>query len=318
MIRFDTATRVKLYGALKGAFPDSRPTDADLMALSVCVQRAKQRGESLPPELATIDLTAYQEAIAASASELDLPAVETSVQPRTKSDKLRYYWVESKHTRVAPAGFDPFVGELAMARVTLPLSQPKSFNTAIGKILPGDHLIDTVLEANQKYARFLEAPLGRVDLITPARQGVRFGAISILLGYRLPKDPLPFCYILEAGTATGQPKVLYLGKTMDVTINSYSGYQPTPFACPSHAYTGKLTMNGDDPSLLTIRARPVEGGKSQPVYIQIDASFSRQQGDVKNIWPGFLIARAAAIVFMRAHRGTISTNCDQAPPGASS
>src|SRR5690606_5291441 len=121
---------------------------------------------------------------------------------------------------------------------------------------------------NQKYARFLEAPLARVDLITPPRQGVRFGAISVLLGYKKPKDPLPFCYILEAGTATGQPKVLYLGKTIDATINNYAGYQPTPFACPSHAYTGKLSMNGDDPNVLTIRGRPVEAGKSQPVYIQ--------------------------------------------------
>lgn len=318
MIRFDAGTRVKLYAALKGAFPDSRPSEADLLALSVCLDRAQAQGEKLPPELQNIDLKPYSAALKTSAAELELASVETSTQARAPLDKARYYWVQSKHTRLAPVGFEPFVGELAMVRVTLPLSRSKSFNTAIGKVLPGDHLIDTVLEANQKYARFLEAPLGRVDLITPPRQGVRFGAISVLLGYKTPKDPLPFCYILEAGTATGQPKVLYLGKTMDVTINAYSGYQPTPFACPSHAYTGKLTMNGDDPSVLTIRARPIEGGKSAPVYIQIDASFSVQQGDVKTIWPGFLIARAASIVFMRQHRGTISTQCSQPPPGAGS
>lgn len=318
MIRFDTGTRTQLYTALKGAFPDSRPSDADLLALSVCLDRARAKGDPLPSELQSIDLKPYSAALQASAAELDLASAETSTVALAPLDKARYYWVESKHTRLAPGGFDPFVGELTMVRVTLPLSRAKNFNTAIGKVLPADHLIDTVLEANQKYARFLEAPLGRVDLITPPRQGVRFGAISILLGYKTPKDPLPFCYILEAGTATGQPKVLYLGKTMDTTINAYSGYQPTPFACPSHAYTGKLTMNGDDPNVLTIRARPIEGGKSAPVYIQIDASFSAQKGDIKSIWPGFLIARAASIVFMRQHRGTISTQCNPTPPGANS
>jgi hypothetical protein len=318
MIRFDAATRVKLYSALKGAFPDSRPSDPDLVALSVCLDRARAQGEALPSELQAIDLKPYAAELKASAQALDLASVETTTAPRTSLDKARYYWVESKHSRLSPGGFDPFVGELAMVRVTLPKDRGKTFNTAIGKILPADHLIDTVLEANQKYARFLEAPLGRVDLITPPRQGVRFGAISILLGYKTPRAARPFCYILEAGTATGQPKVLYLGKTMDATINAYSGYQPTAFSCPSHAYTGKLTLNGDDPKLLTIRARAIDDGKSQPAYIQIDASFLAQSGDIKTIWPGFLIARAASIVFARQHAGTIQTECDTAPPGASS
>lgn len=317
MIRFDAQTRVKLYSALKGAFPDSRPSEADLLALSVCLDRARRQGEKLPPELQSIDLEPYERDLEASARELDLPAVETTTRPRSALDKVRYYWVISKHTRFAPGGFEPFVGELAMVRVTLPLSRAKTWSTAIGKVLPGDHLIDTVLEANQKYARFLESPLGRVDLITPPRQGVRFGAISVLLGYKNPKDPLPFCYILEAGTATGQPKVLYLGKTMDTTINAYSGYEPTPFACPSHAYTGKLTMNGDDPNVLTIRARRIQGGKSDPAYMQIEAAFSPQKGDVRTIWPGFLIARAASIVLSRLHRG-IPNDCDQTPVGANS
>lgn len=203
-----------------------------------------------------------------------------------------------------------------MARVTLPARSPQAFQTCIGQVLPGDHLVDTVLEANQKYARFLSQPIGRLDLVTPPRQGVRFGAISVLLGYALPTDLTPFCYILEAGTATGQPKVLYLGKTIDSTINAYSGYQPTPFACPSHAYTGKLTLQGDDPVLLRVTSREVEGGTSQAPYIDIQVEFALQTGSVSTIWPGFLIARAASIVLMRKLRGTISTDCDFSPPGA--
>lgn len=317
MIRFDNKTRANLYGALKEAFPDAKVGDQDLVALGICLRRARARGEGLPPALAQIDLAAYASQLDDVSSDLDLPELERASQTRPSGDETKYYWVEAHHVRKTPDGFEPFSGELAMVRVTLPQTYPKSFSTCIGSVEPGDHLIDTVFEANQKYARYLPQPIGRVDVITPPRQGVRFGAISVLLGYATPESELPFCYILEAGTATGQPKVLYLGRNMDVTINAYSGYQPTPFACPSHAYTGNLTMQGEDPKQLTITSRKVDGGTSQPPYIEIDAQFSVQMGPhVSTIWPGFLIARAASIVLLRNLKGTIDKDCDMTLPGA--
>ncbi len=317
MIRFDNQTRGKLYGSLKEAFPDAKISDADVTALGICLNRAKKKQEEIPEKLEQIDLSPYSAELEDAASELDLPELEESSQERPTGDDRKYYWVESHHVRETPAGFEPFVGKLAMVRVTLPETYPESFHTCIGQVLPGDHLVDTVLEANQKYARYLESPIGRLDLITPPRQGVRFGAISVLLGYERSDDDHPFCYILEAGTATGQPKVLYLGKNFETTINAYSGYQPTPFACPSHAYTGKLTMNGDEPDLLRITSRKIEGGTSQKPYIEISTKFSLQRSHVSTIWPGFLIARAASIVFYRQHRG-VPTDCEMATPGAES
>lgn len=316
MIDFDDNTRGKLYGAMKAAFPDAKVTDPDLEALACCLRRSKAAGETLPKELKGVDLTAYEKDLSAYESELDLPPLEKSTVARPSTDKGRYYWAHATHTRETPAGFSPFVGELPMVRVTLPAQVPKSFSTCIGQVLPGDHLVDTVLEANQKYARFLSQPIGRLDLITPPRQGVRFGAISVLLGYAKATDKTPFCYILEAGTATGQPKVLYLGKTIASTINAYSGYQPTPFACPSHAYLGKLTLAGDDPKTLQVTSREVDGGVSKPPYIDVTVDFQLQTGKVTTIWPGFLMARAVSIVLFRRLKGTISTDCTMSTPGA--
>jgi len=305
-----------MYGALKEAFPDAKVTDGDVVALAVCLRRSKASGEDVPDQLKAVDIAPYDAELAKYEADLDLPPLEKGTATRAANDKGRYYWGHATHTRKTPAGFSPFVGEIPMARVTLPATLPQSFKTCIGDILPGDHLIDTVLEANQKYARFLSQPIGRLDLITPPRQGVRFGAISILLGYAKQADKVPFCYILEAGTATGQPKVLYLGKTLDTTINSYSGYQPTPFACPTHAYTGQLTLSGDDPKTLRVTSREVDGGQSQPPYIDVTVEFTLQTGNITTIWPGFLTARAASIVLMRSLKGTIPKDCDFSPPGA--
>lgn len=306
-----------MYEALKEAFPDAKVSDADVVALAVCLRRSRASGEEIPAQLKAVDISAYDAQLSSYEAEVNLPELEKTAVTRAATDTGRYYWAHATHTRKTPTGFQPFVGELPMARVTLPARVPQPFKTAIGDVLPGDHLVDTVLEANQKYARFLNQPLGRLDIVTPPRAGgLRFGAISVLLGYAAPTDTVPFCYILEAGTATGQPKVLYLGKTIASTINSYSGYQPTPFACPSHAYTGNLTLSGDDPATLRVTSRQIENGQSQQPYIDVTVQFQLQTGKITSIWPGFLIARAASIVLMRALKGTISTDCDNTTPGA--
>jgi hypothetical protein len=314
MVVFDTRTEAKLYEVLRRAFPDARLGNADIVALAVALRSAGQSRTPLPGPLASIDLSPYARDLDGAAAKY--PVGGLTHCPRGPQDEFRYYWAKATHTRKTPSGFEPFVGELAMARVRLPDSVPKAIDTAIGGVEPGDHLIDTVFEANQKYQTSLGYPLARVDCITPTRQGVRFGAISILLGYRDENGP-PTCYILEAGTATGQPKVLYLGKAIGTTINAWSGYQPTPFACPTHAYTGQLTLTGDDPKLLHITSRTVNGGTSQAPYIDISIEFTLQTDDVSTIWPGFLIARAAMIVLERELSGKIPKDCPapkEAPP----
>lgn len=313
MLRFDDYTHVQLYSILKSAFPDARISDADLVALGLCLRHGIAHQE-LPPSLERVDLSPYDAELDEVARSLNLPELEKTLTPRRTGDTTRYYWVEAKHTRRNPTGFEPFVGELAMARVTLPQRRPKAFETCIGTVGPGDHLIDTVLEANQKYGRHLPQAIERLDVITPARQDVRFGAISVFLGYAQWEATEPFCYILEAGTATGEPKVLYLGRDLDVTINAYAGYQPTPFACPDHAYTGKLTVEGDEPRRLRVTSRKIEDGKSLGPYIDIDVQFTPQSDQISSIWPGFLIARAAAIVLLRQISGRIDTDCASLPP----
>lgn len=283
-------------------------------ALAVCMKKQRDAGEELPDELERIDISLYESELEEQAQKL--PMAEAYACPRKSTDKNRYYFIEAKHTRKTPAGFDTFTGELAMARVTLDPTRPKKYRTAFGTVAPGDHLIDTVFEANQKYSSHLGYEIERLDLITPARDGLRFGAISAFLGYKNKTDRVPSCYILEAGTATGQPKVLYLGKAPGASINAYSGYRPTPFACPSHAYWGTLTLqNDDDPKRLLISSREIAGGVSKQPYIEVDIRFELQAGNLKNIWPGFLIARAAGIVLGRSLTKRISTDCsDENPP----
>jgi len=142
--------------------------------------------------------------------------------------------------------------------------------------------------------------IDRVDLVTPPRfGGARFGAISVYLGYRPGEGAPPSFYILEAGTATGNAKVLFLGASMDKVIVSYSGYQPTPFAAPTHVYTGKLTMSGDSPSLLQVTSHKDQ--TSLP-YIKLTVSFEETQHPVA-IWPGLQLMEAAAIVLWRQVQG---------------
>jgi hypothetical protein len=311
MIAFNSKTRGQLFRALKGSFPDAKISSNDIEALAVCLQKERDFGDgALPAELRNIDISAYSSQLEERAQSL--PLAQTYTCRRKSTDKRRYYWAKAVHTRKSPDGFAPFTAEIAMARVTLHADRPKSYRTAFGTIAPGDHLIDTVFEANQKYARHLGYEVKRLDLITPARDVLRFGAISAFLGYKKASDPAPSCYILEAGTATGQPKVVYLGKKIGEPINAFSGYKPTPFACPDHAYHGTLTVkNTDDPDRLHITSRKITEGVSSQPYMDVDIHWSLQTGGLLNIWPGFLIARAASIVVARSLTKRIPTDCDE-------
>lgn len=327
MIRFDAKTKGLLSTALQRTFPDRQIQDHDVVALAVALNASPP--PQLPDMLTGLDLGPYRAELGPLAAGYDLTALapgalndptravgQEKIAARAAADKRRYYWCEATHTRHTPAGLDPFVGKLAMARVSLPATGTKSYNTAIGRILPGDHLIASVAQANAKYGQYLPQPIGRLDAITPTRGLMRFGAVSVLLGYQSPRSKAPFCYILEAGMATGQPKVTYLGPQIGQLINKYSGYKPTPFSCPDHAYTGVFTTQPtapDEPKNLTITARKVEGGVSQSPYITISIDFSLQGDQIKSIPPAFLLVRAAYIVWSRLKK--VPQDCDvKAPP----
>jgi hypothetical protein len=295
---------------LRAAFPDAHIDAADVEGFVLALQRRTQLGPEEKAPLSPAALEPYRAALDAFAATLSAGGWSTDGEQRTArhaGDALNYYWAHAKHTRKSPANFPAFEGHLAMVRVRLPDRIPRRFSTPIGTVEPADHLISSVLEANDKYAQPLGYPLQRLELITPPRQLLRFGAISVFLGYR-ESAGLPTCFILEAGTATGQAKVLYLGKTLTTTINRRTGYQPTAFSCSDNAYTGKLTVEADEPVRLQVTARDIIAGTTSAApYMEIDVHFAKQTGDIQSIWPGFHILRAAAIVEKRKLDGLENT-----------
>jgi len=318
-VELSTALRQQLSTLLREAFPDARFDDADLEGLALALQRQDQAGKAGATGCAVQEVLDGSAPADLELCRAELDALARSLSPQLgadhapvsvalhKADPFSYYWARATHTRKdPPEKYAPFTGELAMVRVTLPASQPRRFSTAIGSVDPGDHLIATLAEANAKYALPLTYDLKRVDLITPPRQLLRFGAISVLLGYRDPAG-LPSCFILEAGTALGQPKVLYLGREIGKQINRRTGYSPTAFSCSDNAYTGDLQLEGNEPKRLLVTARDIMGNVSAPPYMELDVAFIKQTGKAENIWPGFLIARAALIVAERKATGLTNT-----------
>ncbi|MEY4577361.1 MAG: hypothetical protein RL701_2064 [Pseudomonadota bacterium] len=295
---------------LRQAFPDAHIDATDIEGCVLALQRRGQLGPEEKAPFAASTLAPYRDALDAFAATLAVGSWNADGEQHTArhaGDALDYYWAHAKHTRKSPAGYAPFEGHLALVRVRLPERTPRRFSTPIGTVEPADHLLGSVFEANDKYAQPLGYALQRLDLITPPRQLLRFGAISVLLGYRSATG-LPTCFILEAGTATGQAKVLYLGKTLSTTINRRTGYQPTAFSCSDNAYTGKLTVAGDEPLRLQVTARDIIAGTTSAApYMEIDVHFEKQTGDVQSIWPGFHILRAAAIVEKRKLEGLENT-----------
>src|SRR4029077_8046228 len=108
-----------------------------------------------------------------------------------------------------------------------------------------DHLLGSVDLVAGKYggADYLGYRPPRIDLITPARAAnTRFGAIAVYLGYRNKADRGPSFYLLEAGTATGDAKMIYFSPSMKPITSVTSYYLPTPFVTMRNTYSGGLTM----------------------------------------------------------------------------
>jgi len=243
-----------------------------------------------------VDLSAYDAQLSALAGQLGLARGQQAVARAMPAAGFRYYDIEAIHDRSIP-DLDPFKGRMSMVRVTLPQTnaEVKDFHTGLGTVVTRDYLYRSVEELKQTYQGLPYSATTRLDLITPARElGMRFGAISAYLGYT--GGATPSFYVLEAGTATGEPKVPFACATIGGGIVAYSGYQPTPFAKKDHVYRGNLTVVGDNPSQLWLTA---EALPHKP-YISLSVTFTETTSP-RNIWPGFLIVRAASIVLERLH-----------------
>lgn len=241
-----------------------------------------------------VDLSAYDAQLSVLAGQLGLARGQQALARAMPAAGFRYYDIEAIHDRSIP-DLDPFKGRMSMVRVTLPqtTAEIKDFHTGIGTVGTNDYLYRSVEEFKKTYQGLPYNATTRLDLITPARElGMRFGAISAYLGYT--GGPSPSFYVLEAGTATGEPKVPFACATIGGGIVAYSGYQPTPFANKGHVYRGNLTVVGDNPAQLWLTA---EATPHKP-YITLSVTFT-ETATPRNIWPGFLIVRAASIVIER-------------------
>lgn len=283
-IALGTEVFEQIRTTIQKAFPDPRNEVTDDLVVAV-VQELRRR--NLP-----------------GTEKLDLPPIPSGPAraPKTDADFPLYVAV-AQHRRVLAMDSSEtfnseFVGHLPTVRVALPQAldyQNTSVSTQIGQVdFARDHLAGSVELFSKLFSPDLGYTPARVDLITPARElEVRFAAVAIYLGYRNATDTTPSCYVLEAGLATGQAAMLYLGKTMDTVIVQPSGYLPTPFASPDNTYTGQLTMLGNEPGTLVIRAN----APNLPFYIEVEVNYESVTSD--DTLPIFLtveaIERVAAI-----------------------
>jgi hypothetical protein len=288
--------RVALSSMLRQSFPDAEIDEQTLLALLLTAYLDDTSEIS-------IDWDRYRDALDGYVAQWGLVMTPGSESPRVlapvgERGPLRYYRAHATHDREIP-DYDPFTGHLGMVRVTLPAKEPKSWMTAVGEIVPADHLLVSVAEVERKYGAHIDGTIERVDLITPARlHGARFAAISVYLGYTAGHTT-PTFYILEAGLATGQSKALYFAPRIDFRILSYSGYRPTPFSDSDHVYTARLTLVGDNPLLLQIHAHRDAG--SRP-YVRITTLFEETTRPDPT-WPGQQLVRATKIVARRMIAG---------------
>ncbi len=198
------------------------------------------------------------------------------------------------------------MGQLPLVRCSLPLTGDFTADpvpvipTAIGTLQPGDRKIASVAMLSQ----FTTQPAKRVDLLTPPRDTLvkaRFGAIALYLCYAEANDDVPSFYILEAGTATGEARVLFIAEGMGAIVNKQTSYQPTSFSKPTNYYNGKLTMHADppgEPDVLVVTSTDTSGqgpDAGETPYIQITLTYQKLPGP-QGYDPVGIILQAAARV----------------------
>lgn len=265
----ESPPQAALRRTLSQAFPQAKIGEDLLDGLVQIVVRRRKPGQAGP-----IDPTLREQA---------------PLQKTVREKDHRLYLGDADHHRVKsmPPVARPmqsrFSLPLPMVRVALPqaLSADNSvIKTELGAVdLRRDHLLGSVDLIAAKYAgrEHLGYRPARVDLITPARlANGRFGAMAVYLGYRSPSDRAPSFYLLEAGTATGDAKMIYFSPAMQPIEQVTSYYLPTPFVTMRYTYSGGLTMqaapNEDEPDQLIVRS--FAQGEREP-YITVTVKYRR-------------------------------------------
>ena len=191
-----------------------------------------------------------------------------------------------------------FLGLLPQVRVTLPEQPPADSvlaRTAIGFVFTQDHLLGSAsavrAEMVQRYGNAYQ-DITRVDVISPARLGSRFGAIGLYLGYR-NQAALPSFYILEAGLATGPSVRLFPSPDMNKIVHAPTAYLPTPFVELSNTYDGTMIMNGDEPAMLVVQSfREPRSALGARIHVTVTYQ-QRTAATVTKLAPGDITLMAA-------------------------
>jgi hypothetical protein len=250
---------------------------------------------------------------------LPIPPLRPSVAPAPASAEYQYYEGRATHTRTAPP-WSEFTGHLPLIRFRLPnkgtTQDLQPLHTPAGDVLPADRLNPSI---DVLWATYKSDPLlkfgrpERVDMITPPRlEKARFGAISIYLCYAKQNDPGPSFYILEAGLATGQARMPFLGRSMDTVIIAQTQYKPTTFSQKYHYYRGVLAMQAEQPSEPnTLTVEVFEGQPPGGHYLTVNVIYKKRQTPLLTN-PFSLTVQAGARVQAIADTLGISSGLDEA------
>ncbi len=211
-----------------------------------------------------------------------------------ESHEVTYYLTWPDHGR-SKAPYERFCQPVPMVRFSLPRDGQEIVNTLLGDAYPNDRKFNNLTDAVNRLKPTLGYAPGRVDLLTPLRSAdARFAALAMYLGYKKADDKQPTFFVVEAGLATGQPKVLYLAPTVDQGVNTQAAFSGTPFNMPWHWYKAKLEMTDEDPDVpqkLTIRGIRHKGAEA---FITVNLHFYKLPRDKRLI----LSYYALPIVFL--------------------
>lgn len=190
------------------------------------------------------------------------------------------YTLAATHTRARPVKSE-FTGRCQAVRVRLPATKPSAdafIGTWVGVVEAKDHLVFSVAEIEDIYARSFgeRVELARVDLITGARfRGRRFSPVSVLLAYDADAPGAkPLFYLLEGGSASGNPEALYCAQRMGAEIHTKADFKFTPFACHDNWYNGGLAMSEDlsEPACVYLDIAQNKAGERE--YLRLSVTYA--------------------------------------------
>jgi hypothetical protein len=229
------------------------------------------------------------------------------MQRRRARGRHTTYRLHATHSRTQPIE-STFTGECQSVRVSLPQSKPDPdsyIGTYIGRVEASDHLLFSIDEVRTAYQLRHGMPpaIERVDLITGARfMGRRFSPVSCYMAYADANAPgSPAFFILEAGSATGKPKALYVARDMETVLHDQSAFAFTPLSCAANWYKGGLRVEPDGhPKTMYLTSAQERDGSHE--YFSLEVRYAIERKPKRVISPLNLQIEAAMRVFAIAQQ----------------